>query len=101
MLKRTVVIGVLLMLALALTAFGPDAPQPPDVPAQGELEVEIDGWTVYFLWGITGTAPINSVPVARQVDPPPSEVAEAYAQLPPEISPPATPANQEPYNRRS
>ena len=45
MLKRTVVIGVLLMLALALTAFGPDAPQPPDVPAQGELEVEIDGWT--------------------------------------------------------
>ena len=54
MLKRTLPIGILAVLALTVMGFGPvDAPSA--VPAEGELEVELDEWIVVFMWGTTGT----------------------------------------------
>ena len=81
MLKRTLTIGVLMVLGLSLAAFSPVEPAS-SVPTEGELEIELEEWTVYFIWGTTGTPLTNAGPVTLQIESPPTEVAEVYAQIP-------------------
>ncbi len=80
MLKRTLTIGILAVLTLGLLGFSPADP-PPAVPTEGELEVEVGEWLVVFMWGTTGTPLVNAAPVMRDIEPPPTEVAEVYASL--------------------
>ena len=70
-----------MVLGLSLVAFGPATPTP-TVPTEGELKIEIEEWTVYFIWGTTGTPLTNAEPITRQIESPPTEVAEVYAQTP-------------------
>ncbi len=80
MLKRTLTIVVLTILAITLMGVGP-AGLPSDVPAEGEVQAEVDNWLAIFVWGTTGTPLPNVAPVMREIETPPSEVQEVYAGL--------------------
>lgn len=105
MLKRTLTILVLTILAVILMGSGPVG-SPSAVPPEGELEVEVGDKLVVFLWGTTGTPLTNVAPVMRQIETPPSEVQEVYdslsdetlAQLPQRIRDRITGESQVAYN---
>lgn len=80
MLKRTLTLLVLTILALTLMGAGP-VDSPSDVPMEGEIQAEVGNWLVIFVWGVTGTPLPGVEPVMREIDTPPSEVQEVYAGL--------------------